>query len=153
MDVNVRAVHLEPVLHMGGSDVALSSVPSRALLDVILDHLKPLRDAGQNDSETCPLFGGVEIRIDGALCLGPQCCGDLSDIESWYAIAATDFQETYIAPAGHPSPHVRRQDSILQFTCVDEDDPFSPGTVPAFSVHRDAFLRAVPQLLDELDAR
>jgi len=107
---------------------------------------------GQDHAETCPLYGGVELRIGGEPYLRPQCCGDLSDIASWCGVAEPGFREGYLAPEGHPNPHVRREASVLRFACVDEYDPFSIDTIPYFDVQREAFLAAIPYMLREVDA-
>ena len=82
--------------------------------------------------------------------LGPQCCGDLADITSWFRLASPDFSEGYLAPGGHPNPRVRRDGSWLRFTCVDPDDPFGPGTVSEFAVQREAFVAALPYVREQV---
>ena len=148
----MTTVVIEPVLELPSSQcVALADVSAAALLETIEDHLRPLREDGTPDSETCPLFGGVNLLLDGVLQVGPQCCGDLSDILSWARIADHDFREGFVAPEGHPNPHVRREGSLLLFTCVDVDDPFPPETQQAFSIPRTAFISALVRAVPAID--
>jgi len=142
----MSTVVLQPVIELASSRcVALAEISEAVLLEAIEHHLRPLREAGTPDSETCPLYGGVNLLFDGVLQVGPQCCGDLSDILSWARITHRDFREGFVAPEGHPCPHVRRDGSLLLFTCTDATDPFPPETQPAFSIPRDAFITALSQ--------
>ena len=130
----------------------LGKVDDQLLIEVVEEHLNPLRDAGDPDSDTCPLFGGVRIAVDEKVLLGPQCCGDLSDISSWFALISPDFTEGWVALEGHPAPRVERCGESLEFTCHDPDDPFSPGTTARFSVDRRELMEALFQLLEEVSA-
>lgn len=50
---------------------------------VLTDHLAGYFSGEWPLAETCALFGGYVLRLDGQNALFPQCCGQLSDIIYW----------------------------------------------------------------------
>ncbi|MEQ1570833.1 MAG: hypothetical protein ABMA64_34710 [Myxococcota bacterium] len=104
--------------------VATADVPTEDIPALVGRHLAPLVDAGQSTEETCPLFGGLVVEIDGRRVLYPQCCGDLSSYETWAAVLDPHFRHGRVALDGHPAPHVVRHDDVLEVQCVGDDiDP------------------------------
>lgn len=126
----------------------LSEAELRMAID---DHIEPLAAAGQTVEESCPLFGGVIVVVDGRPKLTPQCCGDLSDIKDWFRVADEGFSEAFICNEGHPSPLVRRQGDALTFVCRDEWERFAGGTEPEFVIRRTEFLEAHALLRAEME--
>ncbi len=143
-------VELVPVLYTSAY-LQLGDVSAEVLKEEIESHLVPLRQAEEDDSMTCPLSGGIELRINGELMIGPQCCGDLSDIRSWCQVAMTGFTSGYIAPEGHPMPYVERENGWLRFTCVDAWESFRLGTVSRFALAYSAYEEAIPALLESVE--
>jgi hypothetical protein len=117
----------------------------------INDHLESLTAAGQTIEDSCPLYGGVIVVLDGRPRLRPQCCGDLSDIKDWFRIAEDTFSETYICNEGHPAPHVRKHGDALTIICREEWEEFTAGTEPEFVVQRSELLKALAPLRAELE--
>lgn len=129
---------------------------SKSELPAIIDaHLVPLAEVGQTIEESCPLFGGVMVVVDGRPKLAPQCCGDLSDIGDWYRLAEDTFSEAYICTEGHPCPYVRRQGDALTIFCndewKDEWEEFAAGTEPELAIQRSELLEALALLRTELE--
>lgn len=126
--------------------VHLSSVPDSALRDALERWL----EWRNSDSESVVLYGGVEVVADGVVAFGPQCCGELADIATWCRLADDDFAEGWVAIEGHPSPFVQRRGDLLEFSCVEEEECFSEGTLPHFAIPYASLVGALPRLLDDL---
>ncbi|HKV12437.1 MAG TPA: hypothetical protein VJ725_30110 [Thermoanaerobaculia bacterium] len=125
---------------------------SKAELQAAIDFLLELPEGIEETIEdSCPLFGGVIVVVDGRPRLRPQCCGDLSDINDWFRMAEDTFSESYICNEGHPAPYASRHGDALIITCREEGEEFSPGTDPEFVVQRSELLKALPSLRAELE--
>ncbi|HEX6899213.1 MAG TPA: hypothetical protein VF789_05845 [Thermoanaerobaculia bacterium] len=129
---------------------------SKAELPAIIDeHLRPLAEGGQTIEDSCPFLGGLMVVVDGRLKLGPQCCGDLSDIADWFRLAEDTFSEAYICTEGHPCPYVKRQGDALTILCTDEWkdewEQFAAGTEPELAIQRSELLEALALLRKELE--
>ena len=74
-------------------------------------------------SPLLPFYGGYILVVDGRNVLYPQCCGDLSDISYWEAVAKGVEQPH---SSGHPEPmvHYSGQNIILEFN--EWEEPFCP---------------------------
>lgn len=113
-------------------------------------HLEPLAEHGQMITDSCPLFGGAICVVDEEAKLRPQCCGDLSDLNSWFALAKNGFSEGWICAEGHPIPHVTRKGDEFVVVCRDDWEDFSAETVPEFAMRRDDCIMALVDLWHEV---
>ncbi len=123
-------------------------VPVELLTDtdiqtLVEEHLESL-DPSTAREETCPLFGGILLTINGEIVLEPQCCADLSECWCWFELHE-DSGGRYLGVSGHPQPYVDRCGETFFFLCHEPDSPFTPDTKPAFSVPAAELLR----LLDD----
>jgi len=149
-----QRVELHAVLEVATAPYSrrLSEVDAAVVLEAAFHHFAPLREAQQPDSETVPFLGGVRLLVGDVILLEPQCCGDLSDVLSWFELVAPRFECGIAAPGGHPAAQVKRTRNILQFTCAGADEVFSSATCPEFSVQRGELIEALAPLLQEVKA-
>lgn len=73
------------------------------LTKLVIEHSEELRKSPLAAGETCCLFGGFVLKINGQDRFLPQCCGDLSDLHFWKAIS----QKRKGFYTGHPAPAYR----------------------------------------------
>ena len=117
-----------------------------ALLDVALRDIEDV-EAGLPG----PLDGGF-VLTTGPARLRPQCCGDLSNLEEEWSIAADlaspDWQPVWI---GHPSTHVRKEGGRLWVTEPRDDAP-PEGEAPLCAIESDALRTAIAEAQEALDS-
>jgi len=122
---------------------------------VVRSQLEDFLVRGEPISESCPLWGGAAIRLEGRLVLQPQCCGMIVDVASWFAaVQLPDKARQVVCLEGHPSPWVTRQGDALLVECEDEGENgecFTPGTVARFCLPREDTLFALDAMWHELD--
>ncbi|WP_438711170.1 hypothetical protein ACSTS3_21740 [Aquimarina muelleri] len=95
------------------------------LAKIVNDHFEGIIKEEWNEDETCALFGGYVLRINGEDKLFPQCCGDLSDIVYWETIAKYKQWKFY---NGHPTPEVEFNKNNVIFNCKNDNEDFIPKT-------------------------
>jgi len=98
--------------------------------------------------ESCSLFGGYALSINGRIELYPQCCGLLEEIQDWKNILNEDFEDFYLKEC-HPSPLVTKRNEMLIVLCKDGYETFFPSTT-AEEIRMD-YLEAKYALLKLLD--
>ncbi|MET4107003.1 hypothetical protein [Hymenobacter sp. UYP22] len=94
-------------------------------------------------ADSCALFGGGILFLNGTPVLVPQCCGTLADIYSWQGLVEPQFQSSYFCMEGHPCPKATKQGSRLRITCHDEDGQFDQPALTEFSVDIQALAAAI----------
>lgn len=100
------------------------------LLDIGLDDLEKAINLHISDTDitqSCSLFGGYAISVDGTIELYPQCCGLLEEIQQWTKLLDKNFEEFYLLEC-HPSPLVSKKGAEIIITCNDEGESFFPVT-------------------------
>ncbi|RSK48488.1 hypothetical protein [Hymenobacter rigui] len=127
---------------LGSSFIAVDDWTLSDLQKLIDAHLHP-GDEVVEAADSCALFGGGILFLDGTPVLVPQCCGTLADLYSWQVLVKPQFQSGYFCMEGHPCPKATRQGPVLHITCHDEDEGFDPPTLPEFSVGIDALASAI----------
>jgi hypothetical protein len=100
-------------------------------------------------SDSCALFGGCILRIDGVAKLFPQCCGTLADSLSWSQVLSSGFQTGAICSEGHPSPLAHCQGDAIVVSCTDIEE-FQPPTEPEIRVAVDALAAALEHMTSAL---
>lgn len=121
------------------------------LLRHLSAHCAEGRQLGGDWQQVCPLFGGYVLRVDGTNAFFPQCCSDLSDIQSWRRIATG--ADSYLHE-GHPSPVITFDQGKALFDFSDEaadGEAFTPP--PAYSsvsIPLEALVKAVRATESEL---
>ena len=118
------------------------------LVKIVNDHFAGIVKDEWNEDETCALFGGFVLKINGEDKLFPQCCGDLSDIVYWEAIAKYGQSKFY---NGHPAPQVEFDENNVVFLCKDEFEQFVPNTDEKIIVPRIELLKAYEGAILELN--
>ena len=99
--------------------------------------------------DCCALFGGFGLRIGGEFVLYPQCCGTLSDIESWEKIIDST-SNLYLAIEGHPCPKVISYGSSVLIECADEFETFYPECNELITVHSESLTEAIKRAVNIL---
>ena len=74
--------------------------------------------------ESCALFGGCVLVVDGVPVLVPQCCSTIADFTSWQGILSPQFTSGFFCIGGHPCPEAVKIDVRLVITCEDPDESF-----------------------------
>ncbi len=127
----------------------------------------------ENLEDTCALFGGYGLKIDGVWRLLPQCCATLAEIKYWKQVGELEevpaknagplerwFGSNRTRPArsqsvwlaeGHPSAEIYRCSKDVVFDCTFETDEFRPRTEPKFSVDFESLKSAIRQAIQETD--
>ncbi len=96
----------------GCSFYELSEITKENLTKLVLDETQDMRES-DNDRDLCGSFsGGYILNIDGENVLYPQCCGSLSDINSWQELMNNGVSAFWI---GHPSPGVTLKENAIVF--------------------------------------
>lgn len=118
------------------------------LQTLLTDHLAGYCSGKWALTETCTLFGGYVLRLEGQNALFPQCCGELSDIIYWKRLA----QGQHAPNQGHPAPAVSFTPDAVILRCDtrDGDETFVPATAPEIRVSRTALAAAYQRVLPEL---
>jgi len=93
------------------------------LRTLISAHLRPLGEQ-LPVTESCTLFGGGVLRIDGVAVLIPQCCSSIDDLFSWKQLLAPTFSTGYFCIEGHPAPKATKRGTELIIVCEDEEESF-----------------------------
>ncbi|MNX84129.1 hypothetical protein D3C86_1159140 [compost metagenome] len=75
--------------------------------------------------DSCSLFGGYAISINGQVELYPQCCGLLEEIQQWKKILNENFEDFSLLEC-HPSPLITKNQERITIFCDDKDEPFFP---------------------------
>ncbi len=78
-------------------------------------------------NESCSLFGGYALSINGSIELYPQCCGLLEEIQEWKKILDENFKEFYLKEC-HPSPVITKNGNEIIISCKDDYETFFPLT-------------------------
>lgn len=111
------------------------------LKKLIIGHLG---DDSLEIKDSCGLFGGCVLVVNGVIKFTPQCCSLLSDFESWKTIVEDDFKEGYICPEAHPCPNIIRKKEELQFIFKNEWEDFIPPTIDVI-VNRISLKKAIEE--------
>ena len=126
----------------------LSEIHDANLAKLVLDHLEGYLRGELVREQVCPLFGGFVLVVDGTAELYPQCCGDLSDLRFWDALAAGRDDASW---EGHPWPDVIQAGDVVELRCTDEIEDFSPPAKPVIELPRAALHRACLEARQEID--
>lgn len=126
----------------GSRFIAVDDWTLQDLKKLIEAHLRP-GDEVVAAADSCALFGGSILFLNGTPVLVPQCCGTLADLYSWQELVQPQFQSGYFCMEGHPCPKAARKGSMLRITCHDEDEQFDQPTLPEFSVEIQALAAAI----------
>ncbi|MDR2274658.1 MAG: hypothetical protein LBF27_27370 [Sphingobacterium sp.] len=98
------------------------------LLDIKIEDLRTIIKLHIGDmpiKDTCSLFGGYAISINGQVELYPQCCGLLEEIQQWKKILNENFEDFSLLEC-HPSPLITKNQERISIFCDDKDEPFFP---------------------------
>jgi hypothetical protein len=125
------------------------------LFDIDIEELERAINLHIGDThinQSCSLFGGYAISINGTIELYPQCCGLLEEIQDWKNILNDDFEDFYLKEC-HPSPTVTKRDDQIIILCKDEYETFIPSTTKAkitldYQEAKSAFLELLKKLTD-----
>ena len=127
-------------------------VPVERLVgDRVLDML--LRVALDGVSEWCPdlvgsIAGGYVLSTAGER-LEPGCCGDLSNLADWRAVAEQYSDDWTMVWIGHPWTHASAQSDVITILRASEDDvPTNPQ--PFCSVERDVLRSAIETASEQI---
>ena len=141
-------VELEPLIELSRDEFPhLEAVRSNQfrLTDLEKEDLKKaieihISDIGFEDS--CALFGGYALKVDGRYELFPQCCGMLSEIIDWEKLLQPDFEPFYLSEC-HPAPKFERIENEVVIECDSTFEAFVPETANHISVDYDSLSQAV----------
>lgn len=94
------------------------------LAQFISTHTENLRAGAYTLAECCALFGGYVLNVDEKDIFFPQCCGDMSDIFYWEALAnlnEANQQNLSFWYKGHPAPEhsIHQSQILLDFSVPD----------------------------------
>lgn len=124
-------VYQEMVLRKNYIDIPrpiVTGIYQYRLFDIKIEDLRTIIKLHIGDmpiKDSCSLFGGYAISINGQIELYPQCCGLLEEIQQWKKILNENFEDFSLLEC-HPSPRItKNQDRIIIF-CDDKDEPFFP---------------------------
>ncbi|MCH2231175.1 MAG: hypothetical protein MK105_12605 [Crocinitomicaceae bacterium] len=109
----------------GSNFYRAKDISNENLVKIVNDHFEGIIKDDWNEDETCALFGGYVLKINGIDKLFPQCCGDLSDIVYWEAIAKYKQWKFY---NGHPTPDLKFNQKNVIFNCKNDNEDFVPKT-------------------------
>lgn len=101
--------------------------------------------------ESCALFGGYVLAADREAVLIPQCCGTLSDFNSWEALARGETYSEYFCLEGHPSPEAISDGSLIIIRCADELENFEEPAPAKYLLDRLTLANAIQDAKTELD--
>ena len=101
--------------------------------------------------DSCSLFGGYVLKIDGEIVLYPQCCGLLEEINDWSKLLDDNFDSFYLMEC-HPSPKFTKKADRVIIDCNEDDTgPFFPPTEKQIIVDYIDIKNALIKLLDSLN--
>ncbi|MEZ5059061.1 MAG: hypothetical protein R2879_18660 [Saprospiraceae bacterium] len=127
----------------GATLYSLDALSDENLAKLIKIHTSEFRDGEYDREETCGLFGGFVLKVDGEDKFYPQCCGELSDIHYWERLANAE----YTIYEGHPEPRIEFQgedDIVFDFTTNSDEELFYPEpTVVYLNLKRSDLKQAV----------
>ncbi|MBO2009801.1 hypothetical protein [Hymenobacter negativus] len=98
------------------------SLPDLRLL--VQNHLDSDGTAPIPLAESCALFGGCILIVDGVPVLVPQCCSTIADFSSWEDLLEPQFTAGPFCLEGHPGPEAVKNGVHLLITCEDPDEAF-----------------------------
>lgn len=93
-------------------------------------------------AESCALFGGCILIVDGLPVLVPQCCSTIADFASWQGLLNPQFTSGPFCTEGYPCPEAVKTDTQILVTCEDPDERFDQPAQPRIVVEIDAFFNA-----------
>lgn len=96
----------------GSSFYTLDGITDSNLHKLIVDEITEARNSGDDLELVCVFSGGYVLRIDGQNRLYPQCCSNLSNIQSWKDLVNGKEKTFY---QGHPAPLITISDKIIRF--------------------------------------
>lgn len=100
---------------------------------LIQNHLL-VDDERVNVADSCALFGGGLLLLDGEPVLGPQCCSTLAEVGGWQQLVSPGFQSGFFYSEGHPAPRATRRKDTLLIECQDQYQDFDPPAQPRITV-------------------
>ena len=101
--------------------------------------------------ESCALFGGCILVVDGVAVLVPQCCSTIADFTSWQGISSPQFISGFFCIEGHPCPEAMKTDTRLVITCEDPDESFDQPAQPKIVLEIAALASATEQAKQIMD--
>ncbi len=125
----------------------LSGIPTENLPKLVQDHLEDFLSGDLEREAVAPLFGGYVLTVNGEAVLYPQCCGDLSDLKFWRALADS---KSNVGWEGHPSPLVTQSADSVVLQCIDTYDEFYPPVCPRLLLDHASLRVACDGAEDEL---
>ena len=134
-------------------------VPANALSDEQWEAIIRVHVVDVNIDESCAIFGGYGLRVDGSWWLMPQCCSTLADIHSWNKVrsiiddsnAEGTVSEHVFLSEGHPSPRIYREQNEIVFDCIDSEEVFFPETQKHFRLKCSELAVAIDTLSLEIN--
>lgn len=102
--------------------------------------------------ESCALFGGCILVVDGAPVLVPQCCSTIADFLGWKELLNLDFVSGPFCIEGHPCPNAAKSGNQLLITCADEWEKFDQPAHPQIAVELDELANALVQAQKRIDS-
>ena len=100
--------------------------------------------------ESCSLFGGYALQIDGNIELYPKCCGEFEEINDWKKVLDDGFKPFYLKEC-HPSPKFYTKGDKLHIECHEEPSgPFIPETKGEIIIDIIEVRLAVRHLIEEM---
>jgi hypothetical protein len=128
----------------GGNFVRADQWSLADLRMLVQNHL-----AGDKESipikESCALFGGCVLVVDGVPVLVPQCCSTIADFASWEEVLTPHFTSGPFCLEGHPGPEAVKTDTRLVITCEDPYESFDQPAQPQIVVEIVALAYATEQ--------
>ncbi|MEX1001679.1 MAG: hypothetical protein WDZ35_06150 [Crocinitomicaceae bacterium] len=104
-------------------------------------------DMHLNDS--CSLFGGYAIEINGDIVLYPQCCGLLEEINDLLKLKTPSFEPFYLTEC-HPSPKFSKVEDEVIIECSGEFESFFPKTESKIIIPYNGIVEALEKVVEEL---
>ncbi len=103
------------------------------------------------DDLACAFDGGYVLKVNDENILYPQCCSDLSDIQTWKDLLDKDSSFFY---SGHPSPRITKTENELFFDFVNTEttEKFAPP-VPyeTIKIEKNSLASAIKNAEKELE--
>lgn len=115
------------------------------ILNVIIGNWGGMATLSDPDTLTA-LYGGLALSANDGTSIAPNCCGDLSDIDSWKAAASFRKSVWEILWIGHPWLSMKYQQPNLILSDVHE----SNSPVERWTVQQDELQKAVHTAETEL---
>lgn len=88
--------------------------------------------------DSCALFGGILLKVDGENKIFPQCCGTLADVVSWQTLLSDSFDAGWVNTEGHPCPSVVKRDGKVTFFCSEAEESFIPFAISELTLDQGA---------------